>query len=86
MITINGVRMYEEPTSCGTCPFLVTGNTSTPLSQGSFSKGVCLQWNETHHTWANVPRRCAKLFKDAFRLYDGSGENLVIVSKENNKQ
>ena len=85
MITINGIRMYEEPTSCGTCPFLVTGNTASPLSQNC-SRGICLQWNETHHTWANVPRRCAKLFKDAFRLYNDSGENLVIVSKENNKQ
>ena len=85
MITINGIKMYEEPRHCGTCPFLVTGNTSTPLSM-SFSQGVCMQWNETHHTWANVPRRCAKLFKSAFKLYDNSGENLTIVSGNRDSQ
>lgn len=83
MITINGIRMYEEPTSCGTCPFLHTGTTDSPVS-ASYSKGICLQWNETHHTWRNVPKRCAKLFRRAFEMYDNSGENLVIVSKERN--
>ena len=67
MVNINGFDFYEEPGICGTCPFLITGN---------------IQWNEAHHTWANIPRRCKKLFKSAFMLYNDSGETLVITKKE----
>jgi hypothetical protein len=45
-------------------------------------RGLCIQWNEAHHTWANIPRRCKKLFKSAFALYNDSGETLVITKKE----
>lgn len=81
MVTINGHTFYEEPRSCGTCPFLMTGNTDSPISSPS-DKGICIQWDETHHTWANPPRRCQKLFKQAFRLYNDTGQELVITRKE----
>lgn len=82
MVIINGHKFYEVPTSCGTCPFLLTGNTSTPGVSTGYSKGLCVQWNETHHTWANIPRRCSKLFHRVFDLYNDTGENLVITKKE----
>lgn len=80
MVIINGQTFYEEPGSCGTCPFLMTGNTSAPMPTSPSQRGHCIQWNESHHTWANPPRRCAKLFKKAFELYNDTGENLVITS------
>ncbi len=82
MITLNNHNLYEIPSSCGTCPFLMTGSTNVPGIHSSYQRGVCFQWNETHHTWANIPRRCLKLFKTAFKNYDDSGENLVVVSKK----
>ena len=81
MVIINGFNFYEEPGSCGTCPFLVTGNTSVPGVPSNSDRGHCLQWDETHHTWASTPRRCVKLFKQAFTLYNDSGQNLVITKK-----
>ncbi len=82
MIIINGHKFYEEPGSCGTCPFLLTGNTNTPIIGNSqTSRGICIQWNETHHTWASIPRRCAKLFKKAFEAGYPDGTVLAIVSK-----
>lgn len=81
MVIINGHKLYEVPSSCGTCPFLLTGNTDCPDVGSGYSKGICLQWDETHHTWAHIPRRCEKLFKQAFALYDDSGMDLVITKK-----
>lgn len=81
MVIINGFKFYEEPGSCGTCPFLVTGNTGTPGIPSNYDRGHCQQWDEIHHTWANIPRRCAKLFKQAFALYNDSGQILVITKK-----
>ena len=82
MVIINGHKFYEVPHSCGSCPFMLTGNTDVPSVGHHCDRGLCIQWNESHHTWANIPRRCAKLFKQAFALYDDSGENLVITSKD----
>ena len=82
MVNINGFDFYEEPGICGTCPFLITGNTSVPGISCHSDRGLCIQWNEAHHTWANIPRRCKKLFKSAFALYNDSGETLVITKKE----
>jgi len=82
MVIINGHTFYEEPGCCGTCPFLMTGNTDVPGIGHTAQRGLCIQWNEEHHTWAHIPRRCAKLFKRAFQLYDNSGQELVITSKE----
>lgn len=82
MVIINGKKLYEVPGTCGTCPFLITGNSSAPVPTNASDKGLCLQWDETHHTWANIPRRCEKLFRQAFRLYNDSGIDLTIVAKE----
>ena len=82
MLIINGFKFYEEPGSCGTCPFLSTGNTNAAVPTPQSDRGHCLQWDETHHTWANVPRRCAKLFKKAFSAGYPDGKELVIVKKE----
>lgn len=82
MVNINGFDFYEEPGICGTCPFLITGNTSVPGISCHSDRGLCIQWNEAHHTWANIPRRCKKLFKSAFAQYNDSGETLVITKKE----
>lgn len=81
MIIINGHKFYEEPGSCGTCPFLLTGNTDSPMPVPHADKGLCIQWDETHHTWANTPRRCSKLFKKAFSAGYPEGTELVIVGK-----
>ncbi len=82
MVIINGHKFYEEPGSCGTCPFLITGNTNVPGIHSYNDRGLCVQWDEQHHTWAHIPRRCAKLFKQAFANYDNSGQNLVITKKD----
>ena len=82
MITINGKTFYEEPTSCGTCPFLYTGNTYAPVPVSrTTDKGHCLLWDEMHFTWRSVPRRCSKLFSKAFANYP-EGSNLVIVAND----
>ena len=54
----------------------------TPGISCHSDRGLCIQWNEAHHTWANIPRRCKKLFKSAFAQYNDSGETLVITKKE----
>lgn len=82
MVIINGKSFYEVPSSCGTCPFLLTGNTDCPGVVSAYSKGVCIQWNETHHSWANIPKRCERLFKKAFKQYNDCGMNLVITKKQ----
>ena len=76
MIIIDGIKFYDEPGSCGTCEFLQTGNSDIYRSD----KGFCALFEETHHTWCSVPRRCAKLFKKAFTYPDGT--ELVFVAKE----
>lgn len=81
MIIINGEKFYEEPTSCGTCPFLDTGTTSAPVPVSPSDKGFCRQWREPHHTWRSVPRRCGKLFRKAFTNFP-DGSNLVITAKD----
>ena len=45
MVIINGHKLYEVPSSCGTCPFLLTGNTDCPGVGSGYSKGICLQWD-----------------------------------------
>lgn len=81
MIVINGHKFYEIPNTCGTCPFLMTGSTDVPRVGYRTDRGICLQWDESHHTWTKLPRRCAKLFKQAFAKYNDSGEELVITKK-----
>ena len=73
MIIIDGIKLYYEPGSCGTCEFLQTGNSDLYRS----NKGFCALFEEVHHTWCSVPRRCAKLFKKAFAYPDGT--KLVIT-------
>ena len=46
MVNINGFDFYEEPGICGTCPFLITGNTSVPGISCHSDRGLCIQWNE----------------------------------------
>lgn len=79
MITINDKDFYEEPASCGTCPFLFVPGRDAPsfFPTGKIGKCHCVQFDEWHHTWAGVPLRCKKLFKKAFSMPDGSV--LVIV-------
>lgn len=84
MITINGKNFYEEPSSCGVCPFMFTGNTDAPTPSQPVSVGHCTQFDEMHHTWKNVPRRCAKLFRAAFDAYNDSGVELVITKGARN--
>lgn len=82
MLIINGHKFYEEPGSCGTCPFLLTGNTDAPIPTSASQRGLCVLMNEEHHTWAHTPRRCAKLFKKAFAAGYPDGMELVIVTKQ----
>lgn len=74
MVTLNGVEIYEEPGSCGSCPFFNSG--SSHLYH--FDRGHCMMWNEFHHSYINPPRKCKKMFKKA--LSYPSGEKLVIVT------
>lgn len=83
MVTINGCKFWEVPTSCGTCEFFYNGATYVPgLPSTHQARGHCRLFNEMHHSWINIPRRCSKLFKKAFALYDNSGEEVVIVTKQ----
>ena len=79
MIIINGEKFYEQPTSCGTCPFLYICRTNAPVPVSSSDMGHCLLWDEHHRSWRSVPRRCQKLFKKAFTYTEDS--ELVIVRK-----
>lgn len=74
MITINGTPLYDNPGSCGTCPWFNNGSTHL---QSNMGKGHCRMFDEMHHSYIYPPRRCQKLFNKAFRMPDGS--NLVIV-------
>lgn len=73
MVYINDTPFLEEPGSCGTCPFLISGSSSLCPQD----RGLCSLFNEMHHTWANPPGRCVKLFRRAFKYPEGS--RLVIV-------
>lgn len=76
MITINKITFYDKPGSCGTCPFFTNGASRFC----NVSKGYCRMFDEEHHSYINIPRRCQKLFNKAFRMPEGS--NLVIVVKD----
>lgn len=73
MITINGVKFYYMPGSCGTCEFFHSGSSSICPQQ----RGYCSLFKEMHNSWINVPRRCQKLFNKAFKMPEGT--DLVIV-------
>lgn len=75
MVYINGFALYDMPGSCGTCPFLCSGSSSLCPQD----KGLCILYDETHHTWANVPSRCKALFNKALRFPEG--ERLVLTNK-----
>lgn len=82
MIIINGKTFYEEPGSCGTCPFLFIPCKDAPgflPSGGGQSKYHCTMFNEMHASWRSVPPRCRRIFKKAFGFPEGSV--LVICSK-----
>ena len=74
MIEINGYKFYDEPGSCGSCQAFNNG--ATHMSPGS-KFGHCLIWDEWHHSWCNVPRRCHKLFMKALTFPDGSKLSIV---------
>ena len=84
MVKINEEVIYEEPTSCGTCPFLYVPGRNTP----SFLRGResanpvchCTLFDEWHRVCTSPPRRCAKLFATAFKFPEGT--DLVIVLKK----
>jgi hypothetical protein len=75
MVTIQGFKFYDEPGSCGCCPAFHNG--ATHLNNGD-EVGHCLIFGEWHKRWCTTPRRCAKLFKEAFTYPDG--EELVVVA------
>ena len=82
MITINGKKFYEEPTSCGTCPFLFVPGRDLPSSMQQHSdKYHCTLFDEMHASWIKPPRRCARLFRNAFKHPEGT--DLVITRSEN---
>ena len=57
------------PCMCGNCPFFLAGRNDT--------MGFCIEFNKHKSKWANIPKRCSKLFTKAFEL----GGDLVIVNK-----
>lgn len=83
MITINGRIFYEEPTSCGTCPFLHVPGRNTPsfipTRQSMNPICHCLLFDEWHRVCTSPPKRCGKLFVTAFKFPEGT--DLVITRK-----
>lgn len=71
MRILNGQKFYEEPTSCGTCPFFYNGTTYTPISDRGSTTGHCTMFDERHKVWRSVPNRCQKIFRKLFSLPDG---------------
>jgi hypothetical protein len=57
------------------------GKFSRPGIPSHSNRGLCIQWNEEHHTWVHIPRRCKRLFKSAFAQYNDSGQELMIIKK-----
>jgi hypothetical protein len=55
---------------CGTCSFFLAGREDT--------MGWCTAFSKHKSRWANVPKRCKKLFEKGFQI----GGDLVIVIKE----
>ena len=80
MIYINDQAFYDIPGSCGTCGFFYDGGSSLCPTMG---KGHCLMFDEMHHSWCEPPRRCKKIFRNAFRHPEGA--RLTIV-KTNGKE
>jgi hypothetical protein len=78
MVTINGIKFYDMPGSCGTCSAFLNGKTSQHPGD---ARGICVFFDETHHSWITPPRRCQKLFRKAFSMPEGS--ELVITVKPN---
>lgn len=74
MIRINGKEFYDMPGSCATCPFFFSGDSGMCHPD----TGLCTLFNEKHKVWIDPPKRCAKLFRKAFRMPDGS--DLVSVN------
>lgn len=77
MVKINGEAFYDEPRSCGSCPFMFRYSSSLSLPD---KRGHCLLFNEWHLRYRNIPRRCHKLFKKALTFPEGS--ELSIVRKD----
>lgn len=77
MLEINGQAFYDEPRSCGSCPFLCTG--ATNMYPGA-KRGHCILFNEWHLRYRNIPRRCHKLFKKALTFPEGT--ELAIVENQ----
>lgn len=75
MVTINGETLYNNPGSCGTCPFFYNG--ATHLQPVGSQKGYCRMFDEMHKSYINPPARCKKLFNKAFSMPEGS--TLVIT-------
>lgn len=82
MIRINDEEFYEVPGRCGSCPFLVNYQSQVP-GITSFNDGLChcRMFDEWHHTYREIPRRCSKLFTRALNSGFSEGQNLVIVAK-----
>ena len=81
MIYIQGEAFYDKPGSCGSCPFFSSGNTFLSGKVGCCSDiGFCRLFEENHKYYINPPKRCQKLFNQAFRMPEGS--KLVIVKNE----
>lgn len=68
-MTINGKTFYEKPIMCGNCSFFLAGRDDT--------MGYCTAFEKHKSRWANLPKRCVKLFAKAFEM----GGDLVIVTK-----
>lgn len=77
MITINGIRFSEYPSSCGTCPCFAFLSPSPLIRMGH-----CRMWNEMHHSYIDPPRRCRKLFKKVFEFPDGTDFELFENEKK----
>lgn len=70
MITINGIKFFELPTFCGSCPAIIIGRED--------AKGFCSLFDRRKNRWDSVPQRCREIFAKGFAI----GGDLVIVRKE----
>lgn len=72
-VTINGRGpFYEIPYMCGVCRCFLPDN----IRQVG-GMGWCTMWEKRKRYYDSLPKRCTKMFEEAFRI----GGDVVLVEK-----
>ena len=75
MVKINNFEFHEKPCMCGACPAFFNGSTTRMPHE---HKGRCLFFDVEKGYYANLPRRCERLFSKAMLFPEGT--ELVITT------